>query len=664
MKKIVACFACSLFVFVGLWPSAAYPHSPYITFRAYLDKRFWQPFSKFEKSLDMVVTQKQQKADAGKQSAVKKHVYAGMSADPGNEVIINVRKSYRSAEFPLARAAVETARNVPLAGSEREELSLVDAKLDIREGGKEPLNRELLLSAISKLKAFLNTSQIPSWKSEARGWLARAHYLLGDYSPAAKIYLDDLSSGDSIYSRESLISSLLMLFPYNGSSARLSDHLEEYFDTPGHALFVVNIVTNPIYNYDAERAAMGAVAQKVLAALHNHEDLFRSGVLSDQLALALMRAAMYRGDTRNALSYARRIPGTSDIVQTPEYNWMIAACHFLQREYMAVEAPLLKILGSGQASRRDKNAAAQGLIGAYQKTGKRTDQLRAAFLYFRGEDKAIPIDYFPEDNIVFSSASYIGFTYWPMGGWLFDLPYLLDVQLTDEELSSYIDRYAKESRHIKIEILGRQRTAYEMVKYALAVRHARREKYRQAFAIYEQLGARPRAKRMKELIKLHADATDTAFSKEKHLEAQYAYAAFLEGHSTGIFFNDMLWHGYQTWSFVKSSFDDSGNEDNPKGDQGFTREEREFFLKQERALRDDQEERWRAYNILNGVVEQAGKTELGRRAALKALRCLDLIHTGRFGREAEINAAKQKLIKWLKDSGKERKPQKNGKKAT
>jgi len=139
---------------------------------------------------------------------------------------------------------------------------------------------------------------------------------------------------------------------------------------------------------------------------------------------------------------------------------------------------------------------------------------------------------------------------------------------------------------------------------------------------------------MRDLARLHADAVDTTFTRQKQLEAQYAYASFLEAHSTQVFFNDMLWYGFQTWAFLQTD-----------SDQGYTRAEREFFLRQERRLKDEQEERWRAYKILAGVVDQAGNTELGRRAAGKALTCLRLIHTGRFGREEEIRAAIARLEK-------------------
>src|SRR5207249_11780480 len=148
--------------------------------------------------------------------------------------------------------------------------------------------------------------------------------------------------------RESLLASLHLLFPYNGSHIRLADHLEEYFDTPRHALFVVNLVTNPIYFDKEERRSMAAVAKQAITALQHHRELFRSGAESEALALALMRAALYMGDPEAALTYSRLVPPTSATAGDPEFNWMTAACHFLRRDYAAAETPLLKMYQSKQ----------------------------------------------------------------------------------------------------------------------------------------------------------------------------------------------------------------------------------------------------------------------------------------------------------------------------
>ncbi len=617
------------------------------TFRAYLDKRFWQPFA-------MYVTTKGGNEDRGQHSQGKDErqpPYAGMESKEDRTALQKVRLAYQSQDYDQARIAIKAALAGTLTAEETEEVLLVDAKSDMRDG--EADNGLLLRQAKEKFLDFVRHATIASRRSEARGWLARVHYLLGEYAPAAKIYLDEMSSAESRFSQESLVNSLRMLFPYNGSSVRLADHLEEYFDTPGHALFVVNIVTNPIYYEKTERAAMSGIAQRTIAALKKHPDMFTAGPEAEALALALMRAALYMGDPQSALAYAKLVPKKSATSARPDFNWMSASCYFLQRRYQEAEAPLLTMLHSGQANNRDRNAAAQGLVGVYQKLGRRLDQLHAAFLCEleaqKGSFEMLPGEAHSGDQFDY------GFQYyWPVGGWCLDLPYLLDIQLTDEELLGYLKRYAKPAQAILLQNGKRRRTAYEMVEYALAVRYAREERYQEAADIFTRLQSWPRAKRMQEIALLHATTVEPGLSPQDSLHAQYAYADFLESHATRIFFNDMLWNGYQTSTFLGQSANPFyGGLKVPVGSdaQGLTRVERESFLDQERKIKDAQEERWLAYQIFVGIVDQAGATELGRNAAKKAFRCLVLISPERFGRVDEIAKAKTRLANWLHAHG-------------
>jgi len=82
--------------------------------------------------------------------------------------------------------------------------------------------------------------------------------------------------------------------------------------------------------------------------------------------------------------------------------------------------------------------------------------------------------------------------------------------------------------------------------------------------------------------------------------------------------------------------------------RGARREERQSLIAGQRKLKDDQEERWRAYLILRDVVRDSGKTNLGRQAAQLAIRCLRGISTERFGREDEIQMADVELSNWLR----------------
>lgn len=609
------------------------------TFRAYLDKRFWQPYAKYEDSVRAAGALKKRKNDLNTGLSVNNtegFAYAGFSTKPASEALLRVRKAYINNSYKQAAVELEAAKKARLTDREKEELLLIDAKLDLRNWETTaPGDNALLKRAKRKFEAFLKTATIPSWRSEARGWLARTHYLLDENSSAVKIYLDELDMKDTIFDRESLVSSLHEIFPYNGSSARLADHLEEYFDTPAHALFVVYLVTNPVYSDPAERANMAKVAQKTIVALQKHKELFTGGGMSDTLALALMRSAIYHGDTKKALSFSRKVRSKSATAATPEFNWMLASCYFLQKDYKSAEAPLLKIIHSKKANPRELRFAAQGLIGVYQKLGHRVDQLHAAFLYEGTDDKLLSE---PSQLELYVSLANLS-----DHSWLIDLPYLLDVQLTDDELKEYLVRYEKPAKQIKCTSYRRTRTAYEMVEYALAVRYARLEKFGEAEKIYEKLGSRPRGQRMRILADLYEKTADSSVSAQEQNEAQYRYASFLEEHPNKIFFNDMFWKGWQSRTFLDNNTQDGMM-------LGLTREEREFYIEKERKLRDDQEERWRAYKILTGVVESSGNSELGKKAAIKAIRCLDFINKDRFGRKDEIDAGTKKLIKWLRSN--------------
>lgn len=615
-------------VAICLFAGTAYLCGPQYTFRAYLDKRFWQPFAMYEESVFKAGSQK----DKEKGAKQKQSPYAGYSTSTDGAALSGVRKAYIGGRYEQARVECAAAEKLSLIGKEREELALIDAKLDMRMAeGDAGANKALLQKARGKLEAFLRTAGDPAFKSEARGWLGRVNYLLGDYAAAVKIYLDEMQRQDSIFDKKSLSDSLHTIFPYNGSSARLADHLDEYFDTPEHALFVVYIVTNPVYERDEERAGMAKVAQQTIQQLQTHSSLFDGSKQSDALVLALMRVSIYGGDTSAALTYSRKLSSASPTAATPEFNWMVAACHFLQREYAQAEAPLLRIVRSKQTGFREMRSATRALVGVYQKLGRPVDQLHAAFLYETINWPDRPEVPWPERCIPELAER----------EWLMDLPYLLDIQLTDDELREYLARYGKEAKQVKYTGSKRKRTAFETVKYALAVRLARDEKYGEAATIYERLAARPRAVRMRVLADLYAKTTYAGLSREEHQKALYDYASFLEAHSVQVFFNDMVWDGFQTFSFIDGEYSSAL--------YGLTGEEMDRFRALERRVQDRQEERWRAYIILRSLLRETGHTELGKQAAIKAIRCLDMIHTSRFGRVEEINQGREELLTWLSE---------------
>ena len=108
----------------------------------------------------------------------------------------------------------------------------------------------------------------------------------------------------------------------------------------------------------------------------------------------------------------------------------------------------------------------------------------------------------------------------------------------------------------------------------------------------------------------------------------------------------MLWHGFQTAAFIYRN-PDTRQPDWEINASLYPDDERTRLAQSERRLRDEQEEYWRAYQILNSVVREAGPTPLGRKAAARAIVCLRRISTERFGRAQEIHDADVSLSSWL-----------------
>jgi len=132
---------------------------------------------------------------------------------------------------------------------------------------------------------------------------------------------------------------------------------------------------------------------------------------------------------------------------------------------------------------------------------------------------------------------------------------------------------------------------------------------------------------MRRLAVLYGEAYRADAPGTEVLEAKFAFAQFLSDNSERVFFNDRRWDQLQSYFFY-------GAKD--------TR-----FTALERKLKDDQEERWRAYLILREVVTKAGPTPLGRRAAELAIRCVRRINE-RFDRPQEIRDADVELSRWLR----------------
>ncbi len=581
------------------------------TLREYLSARFWLPFAKRSWSFA--------KPHIRRRSAA----YAGMTAAAGDKPLDKLRAAYQQIaqveteainEGPLRQALAAAKGNRSLTAREREEVNLIDAKIDMRAG--TPDAPERLESAKKKLEAFLRTARTPEFLSEARGWLARVHYLLGDQAAAGKIYLDELNRNGSNLTQESLLNSLQMVYGYDGGPQLLA-HLDEYFDTPEHAAFAITLATNPHWYRDAwtpeppDRA--GQAYAGIRGLLEKHAELLQSNTGANALALLTMRTALRMGDLPEARKISETVSADAAVRSEPDFQWMSASGYFLSREYAAAEVPLLALFRSARSSNDQKAAAAYGLCGVYQKTGNVMEQLRFALWLHTAVRK--------NEMYLNSPGDITDYTvYWNSSGW--DLGWLLEAEASLKTLQAFVEQ------NPGVDDL-------RVVQYALAVRLTREERYDEAAELYDSIHAIVRGPRTHRLAALYRETKRDDLSDAQRLEARYRMAEFLSANPVRIYFNDNLWHGYQSYAFQGDT------------DSRLTRAEREAQMQRERKLKDDQEELWRAYLMLRDVTRDAGKTDLGHRAAALAVSCLRQI-SSRFGREEDIRRGDVELSAWLR----------------
>jgi hypothetical protein len=578
--------------------------------REYLDAHFWLPFSKHVSHFE--------KQNIKRISAP----FAGMVKAANDTPLAKLRAAYQDISQPVPtpfdpnkiRQAVAAARaDSSLTARDREEVDLIDAKIDMRSG--QPEQPELLQSAKQKLNTFLRTAHTPEFLSEARGWLARVHYLLGEQTAAGKIYLDELNRNGSNLSRETVLNSLQMTYGYDGGPELLA-HLEDYFDTPEHAAFAIQLATNPQWDRYGQR--YGRIAKdedaarqpyvRIKSLLDKHSDLLKSQTGANALALLGMRTALRMGDPQAAQKIGEEVPSGAAIRQEPDFNWMLASAHFLSRDYAGAEQPLLALFQSPRSSQKQKAAAAYGLCGVYEKTKNTVEQIRFALWGPKTDLDA------SQRNLDDPSV------YWAASG--FDRNLLLEAEAPIEALEAFLGRYP-------------DLPDVRLVKYSLAVRLTRENRYDEAAEIYESIHAVVRAPRIRHLAALYREANRIDLSPQQLLVAKYNFAQFLSANPNRIYYNDALWYGLQRYALSAAT------------DSRLTLEERQSLANSERKLKDDQEELWRAYLILHAVVQEAGKTDLGRNAAHLAIRCLRRI-SDRFEREDEIRKADIELSSWLR----------------
>ena len=617
VEALLACGALAIAAAV-LIADAVEACGPYLSLRPYLTRSFWLP---------MYYTMNLLLPSGIPGGAAP---YAGFSANDVPAPLAELRVAY----LPLARTATQSqpqssfedagraaARALApgvLTGRNLEEARLIDCKIALRvaEG-----NRNALEEARRKLEAFIASAENRAFVSEARGWLARILYLQKDYVRAALIYLDETDASESPLNRDTLVTSLRWV--YAAGEGQMWERAEEFFDTPRHALFLVNLITNPrdYHPLPAEsKRWLKERGGKVLTLLREHPNLFTSGTDSDALIMALMRTSVYLGDLAATSKYAAAVPKSGALLQNPEFNWMAAIARFVQHDFAGAEGPLLRMLNAPAASPEDRATAAQALVGVYLKTKRNVDALHAAFVQQSQSAEA-------------HGGPDVVSPRWQWCSYCKDLelPYLLDIYLSDAELLAYLKKYPEPVRP---------------VRYSLAVRHARREEYSEAAKIFTELGALERAERMQTLARLSARAKDSALPAPDRWAAWLDYGDYLAANPDRLFFNDQLWSRMQIYVFLEQYMAGRVTED-PHSQPGYTRIERTAVLAGDRRLRDEQEERWKAYRVFEQVAREAGNSELGRKAAGKIIECLSGINVGSFGRGGEISNAISTWKRWL-----------------
>ena len=562
--------------------------------REYLSARFWLPFAKHASNFEKPNIRR---IDAP---------FAGMASGDRNTPLEKLRYAYlgvpqdRAFDAAPARAALAAARaDSSLSPREKEEVDLIDAKIQMRAAEADD---QLSLEPVeAKFKAFLKTARDPAFLSEARGWLAHVYYLEGDQTRAGKIYLDELNRSGSNLSRETLLTSLRMNYRYNRGE-ELRAHLEEYFDTPEHAIFAIQLVTNP--RWGGPRADQRfqpedtAIYTRILDLLQKHGSLLRS----EPLAMLSLRTALRAGDPAMARTIAEKIPDSSPVRSDPDFLWMLASADFLSHDFAAAEDPLLALFASSRASIDQQAAAAYGLCGVYRKLDKPVEQIRYALWLHKRVS---------HEGRFWGAVEFSDFSiYWGMSG--FDLNLLLEAEASIDTLRAFIEQ-------------NPGLPDLRLVQYALAVRLARENQYDESASIYESIHAKRRAPRMRKLADFYRGATTP--------EGKFRLAEFIAANENGIYFNDSLWSGLQRYGLTAED------------EYRFTRAERDRQIALERELKDDEEEYWRAYLILRDVMKEADP-KLARRSAELARRSLRRI-SERFGRRDELLAADRELSLWL-----------------
>jgi tetratricopeptide (TPR) repeat protein len=646
MKRTV--LGLTAFLLTGLlvlvWGTDSDGCGPLPVIRGYLERGFWQPITRsaFHLFRDQKTPQK------------PGNPFAGFGADSGNRALQSARAAYRelaseclggtpetepSGSFEKGRKAIQKALAADPKPEERAELELLSAKVDLREAectGNDPI---LLAAARVKLESFIHSNPAAALASEARGWLGRIFFLTGDHVRAAKIYLDEFSLPDSVHSKDSLILSLRLIYPHDGTDRKLSEHLDEFFDTPEHALFAVTLVTNPRMDFEGTLPERAEIARRIREAVKRHPGLFGKSDASDHLALALMRAALFSGDEAAALQSARQVRGGSATTRNPDFLWMLAAAHHLTKNDREAREAFLQLTALPDLDPRYLVMGLQGLAVSAGSLGRYEEQLDASLrhVFLERQLTQAPDVYNTVDFDLF---------HWRDSK---DMAYLIDIELPVEVLESYLKgKWPSQSlvfmngALMDGEWVDMKYSGADLVRYSLAVRYARVERYADAERLYSRARSWRRVRRMRRISELHRAAS----APEAGSGARLAYAEFLANHSTQVFFNDRIWNGVQRYVLATESTCEGTTE--PEEDSHEDLRDDPAVCARDRSFLDAQEEYWRAARLLGEIAREESTGADRDRAARKGIWSLSRINTERFGREKEITSLRKEFLASLK----------------
>ena len=310
------------------------------------------------------------------------------------------------------------------------------------------------------------------------------HYLLGEQTAAGKIYLDELNRNGSNLSRETLLNSLHMTYGYDGGA--------ELWPTWTNTSTRRNTRLSP-FNWPPTRGGRGSwysrrfgrpantsqTYRRIKDLLASHRDLLRSNAGADTLALLGMRTALRMGDPSAAREIAESVPVGAAARASPDFQWMSASALFLSREYAAAEQPLL------DCSTRSVPAEVNGR------------QPRTGCAGSTGKPATWPGNFGSRCGCTRPTS---GVSTWPLPA---DCPISLCIRrLPGWDLGQLLEAGAPVDALRAFAEQNPELPDIRLVQYALAVRLAREERYRESAELYRSIHAYRRAQRMQQLADL------------------------------------------------------------------------------------------------------------------------------------------------------------------